>query len=62
MKMNGKGLFLFLAFLAAACMMGAGIAVGERSIFGLLASLIALVAVMGFGFSMKKKYREKGKL
>ncbi|WP_163101357.1 DUF5325 family protein [Peribacillus alkalitolerans] len=60
--MNGKGIFLFLAFLAAACMMLAGVAIGERSILGLLLSLLGLIAVMGFGFATKSKYRREGKL
>jgi hypothetical protein len=53
---------LFFAFASAACMMGTGIAISYRSIGGILASLAALVIVMGFGFTTKKKMREQGKL
>ncbi|MEK3989415.1 MULTISPECIES: YlaF family protein [Robertmurraya] len=53
---------LFFALASAACMMGTGIAISYRSIGGILASLAALVIVMGFGFTTKKKMREQGKL
>jgi hypothetical protein len=43
-------------------MMGTGIAISYRSIWGVLATLAALVIVMGFGFTTKKKMREQGKL
>ena len=67
--MGDKKIFLFLAILAAVCMAGVGISVGLReivgglgSIAGIIISLIALCAVMGYGFTLKKKYREEGKL
>lgn len=53
---------LFLAFAAAACMMGVGVAIGEQSTIGAVISLIVLVFIMGFGFKLKKKYRENGEL
>ncbi|WP_066052790.1 YlaF family protein [Robertmurraya korlensis] len=53
---------LFFALASAACMMGTGIAIGYRSLTGILASIVALVIVMGFGFTTKKKMREQGKL
>jgi hypothetical protein len=56
----GKWIFLVLAFLAAACMIGIGIAVGERSILGIILAIIGLNAVMASGFIMKKRMREKG--
>lgn len=43
-------------------MIGIGIAIGERSVMGVIASIIALVIVMGFGFKKKKKMREAGEL
>jgi hypothetical protein len=53
---------LFFAFAAASCMIGIGIAIGERSIAGTIACIVALVFVMGFGFKKKKKMREAGEL
>ncbi|MCM3572928.1 MULTISPECIES: YlaF family protein [Mesobacillus] len=53
---------LFFAFAAASCMIGIGIAIGERSIAGTLACIIALIFVMGFGFKKKKQMREAGEL
>ncbi|PLS16538.1 hypothetical protein CVD28_15755 [Bacillus sp. M6-12] len=60
--MNIKWNFLFLAFLAAASMAGIGISVGERSTIGIIVSIIALNAIMGYGFAAKKKMRDQGKL
>lgn len=54
--------FLGFAVLAAACMIGIGIAIGEQSIIGALLSIVLLLAVMGFGFSFKAKMRRAGKL
>jgi hypothetical membrane protein len=52
----------FIALLAAATIMGIGIAIAERSNIGILACIVGLVFVMGFGFKTKKKMREAGKL
>ncbi|MFS0782451.1 YlaF family protein [Bacillus sp. 1P06AnD] len=60
--MNPKALFLGLAFLAAFCMAGTAISISYRSVIGIILTLLALCAVMGFGFSLKKKFREAGKL
>lgn len=57
---SGKWIFFLLAFIAAGSMVGVGIAVGERSILGILISILALIAAMGFGFATKKKMRDKG--
>ncbi len=68
-NMGEKKIFLFLAILAALCMAATGISVGLReiigglgSIAGIIISIIALIAVMGYGFTLKKKYREEGRL
>ena len=53
---------LFFAFAAASCMIGIGIAIGERSLIGIIGSIAALVFVMGTGFKKKKKMRENGEL
>jgi len=57
-----KWVFLLFAIAAASCMIGMGIAIGERSISGFIACVVALFAVMGFGFSTKAKMRRAGKL
>ncbi|PWW19810.1 hypothetical protein DFO73_1184 [Cytobacillus oceanisediminis] len=59
---NIKWPLLAFAVGAALCMMGIGVAVAERSIIGIIFSIILLVFVMGFGFKIKKKMREDGLL
>ncbi|MBM7586679.1 hypothetical protein JOC86_003231 [Bacillus pakistanensis] len=59
---NIKWIFVLFAALAAACIMGIGVAIGEESILIASISIIVLFIVMGFGFKTKKKYREEGKL
>lgn len=53
---------LFLAIAGVICMIWTGIAIGQRSLFGILASMLALILVMGFGFKKKKKMRENEEL
>ncbi|MBT2756162.1 YlaF family protein [Mesobacillus foraminis] len=57
-----KWVLLFFAIAAATCMIGIGIAIGERSFIGAAASIAALVFIMGFGFKTKKKLRERGEI
>jgi Family of unknown function (DUF5325) len=57
---QGKWIFLVLAVLAALFMIGIGVAVGERSILGIILAIIGLNAVMATGFIIKKRMREKG--
>jgi arginine exporter protein ArgO len=52
----------FIALLATATIMGIGISIAERSWVGILACIVGLVFVMGFGFKTKKKMRDAGKL
>jgi hypothetical protein len=59
---NIKWPLLFFAVAAAACIMGVGISIAEKSVFGVFACIAALVLVMGFGFKTKKKMRENGLL
>jgi hypothetical protein len=51
-----KWIFILFALFATASMMGIGIAIAERSIVGILFSVISLLIVMGTGFSLKKKF------
>ncbi|WP_044893906.1 DUF5325 family protein [Bacillus alveayuensis] len=55
-------IFFFFAVLAAACIMGIGIFIAERSLLGIIFSTIALLVTMGVGFMMKKRMREKGEI
>ncbi|RFU63413.1 YlaF family protein [Peribacillus glennii] len=51
--------FLLLALLAAASMAWTGIAIGEGSTIGIILSILALFVIMGYGFTKKRKLREK---
>ncbi|MGE6258604.1 YlaF family protein [Heyndrickxia sporothermodurans] len=57
-----KWIFVLFATIAAASMVGIGVAIGEKSILGILICIIALIVVMGFGFKTKAKMREEGRL
>ncbi|MFF2445995.1 YlaF family protein [Neobacillus sp. NPDC058068] len=53
---------LMYAILAAASIMGIGVAISEKSIAGAFGSILAVAIIMGLGFKTKKKMRENGKL
>ncbi|MEC1521004.1 YlaF family protein [Neobacillus niacini] len=57
-----KWVFIVFAVLAAASIMGIGVAIGEKSILGVIGSILVLIVVMGFGFKTKAKYRANGQL
>lgn len=57
-----KWIFVVYAILAAMSIMGIGVAIGEKSIIGVIGSIIAVVLVMGFGFKTKAKLRSSGEL
>lgn len=50
--------FLGLAIVTVIAMGSIGIAIAEGSIVGVICLTIATIALMGFGFIMKKKMRE----
>ncbi len=50
-----KWVFLLLAIMTAACMLGIGIAIAEKSMIGILLGILATVASFGLGFSLKRK-------
>ena len=54
--------FLILALLAVTSISFIGVSIGEKSLIGVIISIIALCIIMGYGFSLKKKMREKGDL
>jgi hypothetical protein len=57
-----KWIFVLYAVLAAVSIMGIGVAIGEKSILGVIGSIIALIIIMGFGFKTKAKLRASGEL
>ena len=57
-----KWIFLIYSILAASSIMAIGVFIGEKSIIGIILSIIVLFIIMGFGFSTKKKMRERGEL
>lgn len=59
---NVKWPLLIYAILAAASIVGIGIAISEQSIIGGLGSIVAVIVIMGMGFKTKRKMRENGEL
>ncbi|WP_066371895.1 YlaF family protein [Neobacillus fumarioli] len=53
---------LIYAILAAASIIGIGVAIAEKSFLGVLGCIAAVIIIMGLGFSTKKKMRERGQL
>jgi len=59
---NINFLFLGLAIATVISLMLIGVAVAERSILGIISSILASILLMGFGFMMKKRMRAANKL
>jgi ABC-type multidrug transport system permease subunit len=57
-----KWIFLVYSILAASSIIAIGVFIGEKSIIGIILSILVLFIIMGFGFSTKKKMRERGEL
>mgnify|MGYP003574936980 FL=1 len=57
-----KWVFVVYAILAAMSIMGIGVAIGEKSIIGVIGSILALIVIMGIGFKTKAKFRANGEL
>ncbi|MFP7295983.1 YlaF family protein [Neobacillus niacini] len=57
-----KWIFVVYAILAAMSIMGIGVAIGEKSLLGVIGSILALILIMGFGFKTKAKYRANGQI
>ncbi|MBO0962569.1 YlaF family protein [Neobacillus sp. MM2021_6] len=53
---------LMYAILAAASIMGIGIAISEKSLLGAIGCILAVIVIMGLGFKTKRKMRESGEL
>lgn len=62
MKKKINAVFLGFAIATVICLMLIGVAIAERSLIGLVFAVISTIFVMGFGFVIKKKWRESGKL
>ena len=60
--MKIKWNFLVLSILATISIGSIGVSIAEKSWIGIVVAIVLLCAIMGFGFSMKKKLREAGKL
>ncbi|WP_088005811.1 YlaF family protein [Indiicoccus explosivorum] len=57
-----KWVFVFYSLAALVAMAGIGVAVGERSVIGIILTAVVLMVVMGMGFRTKKRMREAGLL
>ncbi len=55
---NINFLFLGLAVATVIAMMLIGVAIAERSLLGIILSILATVLLTGLGFSLKKKIRK----
>ncbi len=53
---------LLFAIATAVCIMLIGVAVAEKSLLGIILSIIAVIIVTGLGFTTKKKMRENGRI
>lgn len=55
-------LLLLFAFAAVFSIMLIGVFIAEKNAWGIIASIVLVCAVMGSGFTLKKKMREQGLL
>ncbi|APA02534.1 MULTISPECIES: YlaF family protein [Bacillus] len=55
-------LLLLFAFAAVFSMMLIGVSIAEKSAWGIIGSIVLVIAIMGSGFTVKKKMREQGLL
>ncbi|MCA1029913.1 YlaF family protein [Bacillus timonensis] len=53
---------LGFAIATAFFMMLIGVAISYKSLLGIILSIIAVIIIMGLGFTTKKKMREKGRI
>ncbi|PLS06407.1 YlaF family protein [Neobacillus cucumis] len=59
---NVKWPLLFYAILAAASIVGIGIAISEQSLLAATGCIMAVIIIMGMGFKTKRKMIENGEL
>ncbi len=53
---------MVLALAGVLSMCSIGVAVAEKSVFGTILGIVLVVAVFGYAFSLKRKFRERGLL
>ncbi len=59
LHMNIKFIFMLLAILAVASLCGIAISIAEGSVVAIALCLVAFIGIMGSGFTLKKRWREK---
>ncbi|MEB7779175.1 YlaF family protein [Mammaliicoccus fleurettii] len=57
---KSKAIFVLLALIVTFFLLVFSFALAECSILFMLLAVLLIVATMGFGFTLKKKYRENG--
>ncbi|NPC92429.1 YlaF family protein [Bacillus sp. WMMC1349] len=57
-----KWIFLLVALAAAISMMLIGVAIAEKNLPGVIGAVMMFIIMMGIGFSLKKRMRDKGLL
>ena len=57
---KSKAIFVLLALFVTFFLLVFSFALAEGSILFMLLTVILIIATMGYGFTLKKKYRENG--
>lgn len=57
---KSKAIFVLLALIVTFLLLVFSFALVEGSMLFMLLAVLLIVATMGFGFTLKKKYRENG--
>ncbi|WP_175354216.1 MULTISPECIES: DUF5325 family protein [Bacillaceae] len=57
--MNINFIFMLLAVLAVTSLCGIAISIAEGSVVAIVLCLLAFIGIMGSGFTLKKRWREK---
>ncbi|GGI41467.1 DUF5325 family protein [Mammaliicoccus stepanovicii] len=57
---KSKAIFVLLALIVTFLLLVFSFALAEGSILFMLLAVVLITATMGYGFTLKKKYRENG--
>lgn len=57
---KSKAIFVLLALIVTFFLLAFSFALAEGSILFMLLAVLLIIATMGYGFTLKKKYRENG--
>lgn len=57
---KSKAIFVLLALIVTFLLLVFSFALAEGSMLFMLLAVLFIIATMGFGFTLKKKYRENG--